>query len=57
MFRHPHLAFFTPGIIRFPDFQPDGVLPAGLRNEDSFAGVRYIDARNDKDFFRNPFVD
>ena len=57
MLGHPHLVFFTPDIIGLPDFEPDGELAAGLGNENSFVGMRHIDACNDKDFFRNPFID
>jgi hypothetical protein len=56
-FGHPHLILFTPRIIRLPDLEADRVLPAGLGNESSFSGMRYIDAGHDENFLRYPFVD
>ena len=57
MFRHPHLILFTPGIIRSPDFKPNGVFPTGLRNEDSLARVRYLGPGDNENLLRDPFVD
>ena len=57
MFRHPHLMLFTPGIIRSPNFKPNGVFSTRLRNEDSLARVRYIDPGDNENLLRDPFVD
>ena len=56
-FGHPHLVLFTPRIIRLPDLEADRIFPAGLRNECSFSGMRYIDASHHENFFGYPFID
>src|SRR5262249_32913952 len=54
--RNPHSAFFAPHIIGLPDFQADGEVAAGFRDENFLVRVRNLCARDQIDSFGDAFV-